>query len=50
LSFLTILGTRSCTIRIRITDTIPTDIILMLTDTIHTINLFTNAALDIPAL
>jgi len=50
LSSLAILGTRSFTIPIRITDTIPTDIILTVTDTILTINLFTKAAVDIPIL
>jgi hypothetical protein len=45
-----ILGTRSFTIPIHTTDTIPTDIILTVTDTILTINLFTKAELDIPTL
>jgi len=43
-----ILETRSFIIRIRTTDTIRPGIILTVTDTILTINLFTKAALDIP--
>ena len=48
-----VLGTRSFTIPIHTTGTIPTAIILTVTDTVHTIrtiNLLTKAALDIPTL
>src|SRR4029077_3832721 len=45
-----ILGTRSFTIPTLTTDTIPMAIILTVTDTTLTINLFTQAALDIPTL
>jgi hypothetical protein len=52
-SSLAILVIRSFIIRIHTTGTIPTAIILTITDTVHTIrtiNLFTKAALDIPTL
>jgi len=52
-SSLATLGTRSFTIRILTTGTIPTAIILTVTDTVHTIrtiSLFTKAALDMPSL
>ena len=48
--FLAILATHSFTIPFRITDTIPTDIILTITDMIPTPNLFTKAVPDIPTL
>ena len=43
-------ATHSFTIPIRITDTIPTNIILTITDIIPTPNLFTKAVPDIPTL
>src|SRR4029077_17277976 len=49
-SSLVILGTRSFTIPTVTTDTIPIAIILTVTDTTLTMNLFTKAALDTPAL
>jgi len=49
-SSLAILATHSFTIPIRITDTIPTDIILTITDIIPTPNLFTKAVPNIPTL
>src|SRR5260370_15740997 len=52
-SSLTILGTRSFTIPIHITGTIPTAIILTITDTVRTIsniNLFTQAERSTPDL
>ena len=48
--FLAILATHSFTTPIRITDTIPTDIILTITDIIPTPNLFTKAVPNIPTL
>src|SRR4029077_13381810 len=49
-SSLPILGTRSLIIPTLTTDTIPMAIILTVTDTTLTMNLFTKAALDIPTL
>src|SRR5260370_13108829 len=49
-SSLAISGTRSFTIPIHTTGTIPIAIILTVTDTVLTINLFTRAAADIPTL
>jgi hypothetical protein len=49
-SSLAILGTRSFTVLTVTTGTIPMVIILMITDSVHTMNLFTKAALDIPTL